>query len=135
MNKSLPKSSIFEPNSKTFRPRCWNAEFRGLGQDLGLDFGGLGKVLGSSRGVLSPTTVVLGPTLAPKSLHEGSHTTQRKKLENHGSQNQTSAARGLDLWGAGKTADSKKSKAKVSLNTGENANPAKWRKHSINQGR
>ena len=135
MKKSLPESSIFEQKIKFFRPRCWNAEFRGLGEDLGLDFGGLGKVLGSSRGVLGPTTVVLGPTLAPKSLHEGSHTTQRKKLENHGSQNQRSAARGLDLWGRGKTADSEKSIAKVSLNTGENANPAKWRKHGVNQGR
>ena len=44
--KSLPKSSIFEQKSKNFRPRCWNAEFRGLGQDLGLDFGGLGELLG-----------------------------------------------------------------------------------------
>ena len=87
------------------------------------------------RGVFGPTKVVLGPTLAPKSLHEGSHTTQRKKLENHGSQNQRSAARGLDLWGPGKTVDPEKSIAKVSLNTGENANPAKWRKHGVNQGR
>ena len=53
--KSLPESSICEQKSGNFRPRCWNAEFRGLGQDLGLDFGGLGKVLGSSRGVLGPT--------------------------------------------------------------------------------
>ena len=95
--KSLPKSSIFEQKSKNFRPRCWNAELRGLGGDLGLDFGGLGKVLGSSRGVLGPTTVVLGPTLTPKSLHEGSHTTQRKKIENYGSQNPS---------GCGKTHDS-----------------------------
>ena len=53
--KSLPESSIFEQKSKNFRPRCWNAEFRGLGEDLGLDFGGLGKVLGSPRGVLGPS--------------------------------------------------------------------------------
>ena len=122
MKKSLPESSIFEQKSKNFRPRCWNAEFRGLGEDLGLDFGGLGKVLGSSRGVLGPTTVVLGPTVAPKSLHEGSHTTQRKKLENHGSQNQRSAARGRMVRGPRKTANSKKSIAQVSQNTGENAN-------------
>ena len=61
--KSLPKSSIFE-KSNNFRPRCWNAEFRGLGQDLGLDFGGLGKVLGSSRGVLGR----LGPHFGAKVL-------------------------------------------------------------------
>ena len=48
MKKSLPESSIFAQKSKNFRPRCWNAEFRGLGGDLGLDFAGLGKVLGSS---------------------------------------------------------------------------------------
>ena len=35
---------------------------------------------------------------------------------------------GATFWGASKTADSEKSIAKVSLNIGENANPAKWRK-------
>ena len=77
--KSLPESSIFEQKSKNFRPRCWNAEFRGLGEDLGLDFGGLGKVLGAPRGVLGPTEGVFGPTLTPKYLHKGSHTAHQKK--------------------------------------------------------
>ena len=96
MKKTLPKSSIFEQKSKKFRHRCWNAEFRGLGQDLVLDFGGLGKVLGSSRGDLGPTTVVLAPTLAPNSLHEGSHTAHQKKYEKPESQKLGSAA-----WGPG----------------------------------
>ena len=83
--KALPETSIFEQKISFFRPRCWNAEFRGLRRDLGLDFGGLGEVLGSSRGILGPTALVLSPTLTPKYLHEDSHTTQLKKREIQGS--------------------------------------------------
>ena len=60
MKKSLPESSIFEQKIKNFRPRCWNAEFRGLGEDLGLDFGRLGKVLGSSWAILRASSDDLG---------------------------------------------------------------------------
>ena len=51
---------VFEQQIKNFRPRCWNAECRGLGQDLGLDFGGLGRVLGSSLAILRPWSDDLG---------------------------------------------------------------------------
>ena len=51
-----------------------------------------------------------------------------QKLENQGSQNPEKSedgGTGTKLWGYGKTANSEKSIAKVSLNTEENANPAK----------
>ena len=112
MKKSLPESSIFEQKIKFFRPRCQNAEFRGLGGDLGLDFGCLGKVMGAPWGVLGPTESVFGPTLAPKYLAKAATQPIKKKHANKGSQKLGSAARGRDLWRHGKTANSEKNIAK-----------------------
>ena len=67
---------------------------------------------------------VLGPTLVPKRLHKGSDTTEQEKLEKPGSGNLGTAARGL-LRGA---LVKQLILRKASLNTGENAHPAKWRK-------
>ena len=69
-------------------------------------FWGSWEGLGVVSGRLGP---LLGPTLAPKSLHEGSHTTQRKKLENQGSQNPEKSedgGTGATLWRYSKTHDS-----------------------------
>ena len=71
-----------------FRIDVRTRNFEVLGRILASILG----VLGRSWSRLGASWALLGPTLAPRSLHEGSHTTQRKKLRNHGSQNQRSAA-------------------------------------------
>ena len=113
--KSLPKSLIFARKSKNFRPRCWTAEFRGLEGDLGLDFGGLGKVLGAPRG-----ESVFGPTLTPKYLHKGSHTAHQKKYEKKGPRNWGRRHGGLTSGDMVKQPIPRK----ASLNIEENVNPA-----------
>ena len=124
MKKSLPESSKLEQNSRNFRPRCWNAEFRGLGEDLGLDFGGLGKVLGAPRSVLGPAQDVSGPNSGSKVFTQRQPHSPSKKALKKGSRKLGSAARGLRVWGPRKTANFEKSIAKVLQTIEENANPA-----------
>ena len=92
-------------------------------QSWGL-LGGLGKVLGAPRGVLVPTETVFGPTLAPKYLHKGSHTTHHEKNIKKRDPETRVGGTGTTLWRPRKTANFEKSIAKVLQNTEENANPA-----------
>ena len=70
--------------------------------------------LGASWGRLGPHLGRLGPHFGPKvPTHRRSHNRTKKKLKNK-VQKESSAAEGLTLWGAGKTADSEKSIAKHS---------------------
>ena len=64
--------------------------------DLGLDFGGLGQDLGSSRGVLDPTSDVLGPALAPKKAATPTNEKSSKNKDAKILKNQRVAARGRD---------------------------------------
>ena len=82
------------------------------------------KILGSRLAPFWTPRGVLGSTLAPKRVHKGSDTTEQEKLEKTGSGNLGSAARGPRRGALGK----QQILRKASLNTGENAHPAKWRK-------
>ena len=93
-----------------------------------------GHLLGAS-GRLGPHLRRLGPHFGAKvpTRRQPHHPT--KKTRKPWVPKSEIGGTGAYLWGRGKTADSDKNIAKVSLNTGENANPAKWRKHGVNQGR
>ena len=111
---------------------------RGISRSWGRSwprFWGSWEGLGVVSGRLGPHYGRLGPHFGAKvpTRRQPHHPT--KKTRKPRVPKSEIGGTGAYLWGPGKTADSEKSIAKVSLNIEENANPAKWRKHGVNQGR
>ena len=89
----------------------------------------LGRILASILGVLGRSWGRLGASWAPLGPHFGAKVPTRrqphhptKKTRKPGVPKSEIGGTRAHLWGAGKTANSEKSIAKVSQNTGENAN-------------
>ena len=118
-----------------------------FGLDVGTrNFEVLGRILASILGVLGRSWGRLGASWAPlrsswaplwrqSPYTKAATPPNEKNSKTKGPKIRDRRHGDFDLWGPGKTADSEKSIAKVSLNTEENANPAKWREHGVNQGR